>query len=82
MGETLNMSVSQVFSKDGEKYAFVSFQDQKRAAEGRIPDCVITHNNGFSADEVAQLEDYMRRDLAQLKRMASEVNVMHAFMKK
>ena len=32
MSEALNMSVSQVFNKDGKKYAFVSFTDGTRQA--------------------------------------------------
>ena len=80
MGESLNMSVSQVFSRDGKQYAFVSFTDGNRTAEGKIPECVITSHSGFSAEELTQLEDYMRRELTSLKRMASSVDVMSAFL--
>ena len=41
MSDTLEMSVSQIFRKNGEKYAFVSFTDGKRKAEGKIPSCKI-----------------------------------------
>lgn len=81
MSDALNMSVSQVFQKDGKKYAFISFTDGSRKAEGKIPDCMITKSSGFSQDEVVQLEDYMRRELSDLKKMAANVNVMKAFMK-
>lgn len=80
MSESLNMSVSQVFSKDGKQYAFVSFADETRMAEGRIPDCVITSQSGFSKEEVTQLEDYMRRELSNLKKMAAGVDAMSAFL--
>lgn len=82
MKDTVNMSVSPVFGKDGKKCAYVSFEEGARFAEGRIPDCVITSNKGFSQEEVNQLEDYMRRELKNLKKMASGVNVMRAFMGK
>lgn len=81
MNEKVDMSVSPVFGKDGKKYAFVSFQDGTRYAEGKIPDCIITSSKGFTDDETGQLEEYMRQNLATLKRMAAGVNVMSAFMK-
>lgn len=81
MRDTLDMSVSQIFYRDGKKYAFVSFTDGIRSAEGKIPDCKITVNRGFSAEEVIQLEDYMGRELKNLKRMAAGVRVMDAFIK-
>lgn len=80
MKDSVNMSVSQVFSKNGERYAFVTFTDGVRNAEGRIPACKIISSSGFDGEEVRQLEDYMVRELAQLKRMAAGVNVMRSFM--
>ena len=42
----LNMSVSAVCQNDkGQKYAFVTFSDGVRDAEGRIPECKILNNN-------------------------------------
>ncbi len=81
MKDAFDMSVSPVFSKDGRQYAFVTFDDGVRSAEGRIPECRIMSSNGFSQEEVTQLEDYMRRELTHLKKMASGVNVLSAFMK-
>lgn len=81
MNTELNMSVSPICAKDGEKYAFVSFTDGERFADGKIPDCKIMLNKGFSQDEVKQLEEYMRSELATLKRMAAGIHVMDAFLK-
>ncbi|MCR5468812.1 MAG: hypothetical protein K6F37_07625, partial [Lachnospiraceae bacterium] len=68
----LNMSVSSIcLSKDGNKYAYVTFDDGVRHAEGRIPDCRITKNDGFARIEVAQLEKYMYENLRDLKKMAA-----------
>lgn len=80
MKETINMSVSQVFSKNGERYAFVSFTDGEKNAEGKIPDCKIISSNGFGKAEIKQLEEYMERELSRLKRMATGIDVMRAFM--
>ncbi len=81
MNGTVDINISGVFEKAGKQLAYVSFRDGKRTAEGVIPDCVISKNNGFTDDEKASLERYMKDDLANLKRAASRVNVMTAFMK-
>lgn len=80
MKDTLNMSVSQVFSKNGIKYAFVTFTDGTRSAEGKIPDCKIISNHGFSNAEAICLEEYMCRELVHLKKMAAGIDVMRAFL--
>ena len=80
--DELNMSVSPICrGEDGKQYAYVSFTDKKRSAEGKIPECKITSNKGFEEGEVLQLEIYMKQQLDQLKKMAASVNVATAFMK-
>lgn len=80
MNDELEMSVSPICTKDAQKYAFVSFTDGVRTAEGKIPDCVIISNNGFDKDEVQQLEAYMKQELPQLKKMAAGINVLKNFL--
>ena len=65
---------------EGEKYAFVSFSDGKRVAEGKIPDCKIVSSDGFTPEEVKMLELYMIGNLKQLKKMAASVRLIDAFM--
>ena len=78
----LNMSVSPICSsEDGKKYAFVTFEDGKRSAEGRIPECSIIRNRGFSDEEAYALCGYMKANLSELKRMAAGNNVLKALMK-
>lgn len=77
----LTMTVSPVCLVDGQKKAFVSFTDGVRNAEGEIPACVINKQDGFSAEEKAQLEDYMRANLSMLKKMASNIDILGAMMK-
>lgn len=81
MSNELSISVSPICEKDGKKYAFVSFVDGDKSAEGKIPECKIVTNNGFLEDDIKMLELYMKNDLARLKRMAASVNVIGAFMK-
>lgn len=80
--EELHMTVSPICERDGHKLAYVSFTDGIRTAEGEIPECKITKNEGFSDSEAMQLELYMKGELATLKRMAASVNVADAFMGK
>ncbi len=81
MNNELNMSVSPICMKDGNRYAFVNFTDGTRFAEGKIPDCKIISNKGFSEKEVEKLEEYMKTELPKLKQMAAGINVLGAFMK-
>lgn len=77
----MTMAVSPVCQKDGKQYAFVTFACNGKSAEGRIPDCILISNKGFTEQEAEQLERYMKRELTRLKKMASSVNVLEAFMK-
>ena len=77
----MTMAVSPVCQKDGKQYAFLTFTDKDKSAEGRIPECIILSNKGFSEQETEQLERYMKRELTRLKKMASGINVLEAFMK-
>lgn len=81
MDGTMNMSVSPVCVKDGEKYAFVTFTDGKRTAEGKIPECKIMFSEGFTEEEVLQLQDYMKRELTNLKKMAASIRMLDAIIK-
>ena len=81
MNNELSITVSPICEKEGKKYAFVSFVDGDKNAEGKIPECKIVTNNGFLEDDIKMLELYMQNDLARLKRMAASVNVIGAFMK-
>lgn len=77
MRNELNMCVSLVCVKEGKQYAYVSFTDGERMAEGRIPDCRIEKNSGFEPYEIEQLERYMKRELTKLKKMAAEIKLIH-----
>ena len=80
MGE-LTLQVSGINVKDGKKQACVRFTDSSRYAEGFIPDCIITKSTGFSDEEKAQLEDYLKANLDELKKMAAKINPLNAIMK-
>ena len=80
MNGPVDIRVSGICQKDGKKMAYVSFNDGGKNAEGIIPDCVITRNEGFTGDEISQLQDYMKRELQSLKKTAAGINVVKALM--
>ncbi len=77
----VNMNVSPVMGEKGHKYAFVSFDVDGKFAEGKIPDCKVFTNKGFTEEEVEGLETYLKDNLDDLKKISANVNVMRAFMK-
>lgn len=50
-------------------------------AEGIIPDCKISKQNGFTEEEVCQLELYMKMNLGMLKKTAAAVDPLRAIMR-
>ena len=81
MRDDLNMSVSSIVEKNGQKQIYVVFEDDTRSAEGRLPDGKILSNNGFSDEEVAALELYLSANSLQIHEMAKKINIMDAFLK-
>lgn len=81
MKSEMNMLVSPVCARDGKQYAFVSFSDGERSAEGKIPECKIISSCGFTEVEIQQLEAYMKRELTGLKKTAARIRLLDAFMK-
>ena len=81
MSDTLKMTISGIVPKDGRKHIYIVFEDDTRKAEGYIPDCVITSNEGFSQEEVKMLEWYMKNQQDEIRRHARELNPIKAFMK-
>ena len=79
--EELTMSVSGICRKDGKKLAYVTFSDDRRKAEGVIPDCRITCSSGFTEEETAQLELYMKMNLQELKKQSAAITPLRAMMK-
>lgn len=80
MNGKMNMSISQIFQKDGKPTAFVLFSEGRKSAEGKIPDCTIISNDGFSEKEVKALELYLKMQRGVYFKDCKEVNIMKAFM--
>ena len=80
--DEITMQVSGICRKDGRKYAYVTFELEggKKRAEGTIPDCRITGNTGFTDEEAAQLELFMKMNLGKLKKKAASIDPVRAMM--
>lgn len=79
--QEFNLKVSPICSKNGERFAYVSFENGNRFAEGRIPDCTIVSSKGFSNAELDGLVAYMKSDLGNLKDIAASIDVLGAIIK-
>ncbi len=77
----VTITISPICVKDGKKFAYVTFADGDRLAEGKIPDCTMISNNGFTPEEIQALIEYMRSDLDNLKSISAELDVIGAVMK-
>ncbi len=78
---TLNMQVSLACKKDGRKVVYVTFSDATRFAEGELPSCKITTNRGFSPEEVANLESYLKNNIDELNKTAAGIDPIRAMFK-
>lgn len=72
--DSVNMLVSGILSRDGRKFARVSFVRGGDVAEGRVPEGIIERTEGFSEEEVKQLERYLREHCGEIKEQAKKVN--------
>ena len=81
MNNELKMTVSGIVPKDGRQNIYVVFEDGTRRAEGCVPDCVITAQNGFEDEEVKMLELYMKQQQDVIRELAKEINPIKAMIK-
>lgn len=72
--EEVRMTHSSVLSKDGDPYVSVRFERGNDVAEGSVPACRITKNEGFSAEEVLGLEGYLEQNAREILRRAKDIS--------
>lgn len=72
----LQMMVSSRLRKDGKQIVRVSFFRGKDYADGILPDIKIEKSEGFSADEIRQLERYMREHQEEIFAKAKTIDPM------
>ncbi|MDE6737836.1 MAG: hypothetical protein K2K07_01910 [Lachnospiraceae bacterium] len=74
VGQDVKILVSGVIRKDDRIFARVIFMRGMDWAEGMVPDGTIGESEGFTQEEIAQLEDYLVREKDMLISQAKEVN--------
>lgn len=79
----MNLLVSGLSKKkDGTEVAYVRLEDGERFAEGRIPDCTIIKNGGFTETELSKLTVYMQDHMDELLKEAKGINPLKALLGK
>ena len=68
--ETLNFTYSGLLNRKGKKVVSVRFE----RADGILPDCAIENQQGFSEEEVEQLEVYLMEHADELMEKAKEMS--------
>ena len=67
-----------VRDKNNKKIVRVKFERENKGsseiAEGLLPDCRIVSQNGYSAEEVAGLEEYLRGNLDDIMAKAKVIS--------
>lgn len=76
----MKMSVSSIVNKNGKREIYVLFTEGSRSAEGRLSDYKMINSKGFTEEEIAALETYMRQETNTILQMAKGINVLDAFM--
>lgn len=78
--DEFTMKISGVCNGKEGKKAYVSFSDERRSAEGVIPECKIIKQSGFTDEEIARLELFMKMNLADLKKQAGAINPVRGML--
>lgn len=74
--EELKTLVSGILRKEGRKFARISFMRGEDYAEFIVPDGVLDRHRGFSGEEIAKLQEYVRENREDIMKEARGVNVM------
>ena len=74
--ETLNFTYSGLLNRKGKKVVSVRFEraDGRDFADGILPDCALENQQGFSEEEVEQLEVYLMEHADELMEKAKEMS--------
>ena len=72
--QDVKILVSGVIRRDDRTFARVNFMRGTDWAEGIVPDGTLGESEGFTKEEITQLEDYLAREKDMLISQAKEVN--------
>lgn len=79
MADDMTMTYSAIVrDKDNRKIVHVKFERKgmqgPEVAEGLLPDCRIVSQNGYSAQELAGLEEYLRGNIDEIMSKAKVIS--------
>lgn len=82
--DAVTFTYSGVLNKGNRRFICVRFErsrgTQKDYAEGEIPKCEITKQQGFSEEEIHQMEEYLRAEkdniIVEAKKLNSIKNLL------
>ena len=72
--EDMETFISGILTKEGRKFARVSFMRGEEYAEFIVPDRVLDKRKGFSEDEITKLFHHVRENRDDILKRAKEVN--------
>lgn len=72
--EEMKMTYTSVLAKNGKPHISLRFERGADSCEGSVPDCKITRNRGFSAEEVQALEDYLFQNKKQIIEQSKRIS--------
>lgn len=72
--EEMKMTYTSVLTKNGKPHISLLFERGKDFCEGNVPDCKISRNQGFSADEVEALQQYLAGNKRMIIEHAKEIS--------
>lgn len=66
--------ISGILTKEGRKFARISFMREEEYAEFIVPDGVLDKRQGFTEEEITKLFRYVREHKDDILKQAKEVN--------
>lgn len=81
MNKEIQMYVSGILHRGEERCVCVLFEEKDKSIEIRMPGEEILSNKGYTDSEAAELIEYLRENMDDIKKTAGSVNPMKAFMK-
>lgn len=72
--EGMQSYISCILTKEGRKFARISFMRDEEYAEFIVPDAVLDKRKGFSEEEITDLYKYVRENRDDIFAKAKEIN--------
>ena len=60
--DEMKLTHTGIYVKKGRRHVSVRFERGGDVAEATLPECKVTKSSGFSEDEIAALELYLRQE--------------------